>query len=209
MIIEFYLEQTARPGSPLTGLPLADALRVSALAAESGRGAFILDYIGRYGFTDALRLAPPEVIRGMTNESILVQTQEMLSQNTGYNVTPEQWLTTYPTIGPRGTYITNESAIKNVIGEFEGSKVLQISQADANALEIALGLKPGTLVDGFKILKIVGIKDMNLSYPLDGNEYFLGPGKGLPGGGPELKIFPSLPTDSPFIVEQITVEVTP
>jgi hypothetical protein len=32
--VEFYLEQTARPGSPLADLPLADALKVSALGNE-------------------------------------------------------------------------------------------------------------------------------------------------------------------------------
>jgi hypothetical protein len=207
--VGFYLEQTARPGSPLTGLPLADALRVSALAAESGRGAFILDYIGRYGFTDALRLAPPEVIRGMTNESILVQTQEMLSQNTGYNVSPESWFGKYPAIGPRGTYITNEAAIKNVIGEFQGGGTIKITETQAIHLAQALGLEPKALISGFRISKIVNIKDMGLSYPVGGSDYFLGPGKGLPGGGPELKIDPSLPMDSPYIVEQITVEVTP
>jgi len=34
VIIEFYLEQTARPGSPLPSLPLADALKVSVLGNE-------------------------------------------------------------------------------------------------------------------------------------------------------------------------------
>jgi hypothetical protein len=206
--VEFYLEQTARPGSPLADLPLADALRVSALAAESGRGAFILDYIGRYGVTDALRLAPPEVIRGMTNESILVQTQEMLSQNTGYNVSPESWFGKYSAIGRDGTYITNEAAIKSVIGEFQGRGTIKITEAQAIRLEQALGLEPKSLFDGFRISRIVNIRDLNPSYPVQSlSPLFLGPGKGLPGGGPELKLTPSIPMDSPYIIEQIIVEV--
>ena len=58
--MEFYLTETARPGSPLAELPLTDALRVSNLAAESGRGAFVLDYISRYGVDAAIKNASPE-----------------------------------------------------------------------------------------------------------------------------------------------------
>lgn len=188
---------------------MADALTASSLAAQSGKGAFILDYFGRYGVTDALRLAPPEVIRGMTSEQFLVQTQEMLEQNVGYNVSPDNWFTDYPTIGPRGTYITNESAIRNVIGEFEGKGIIRISRADAEALAMALGVEPTQFVGRLRISKITSLDNLDISYPLDGNEYFWGPGKGLPGGGPELKITPSLPIDSPYVVEQIIVEVTP
>jgi len=192
-------------------LALVDALTVSSLAAQSGRGAFILDYVGRYGVTDALRLAPPEVIRGMTSERLLVQTQEMLDQNIGYNVSPEGWFKSYPEIGRDGTYITNETAIREVIGEFGSRGTITISQTDAEALEIALGLKPESLFDGFRISKITDIDNMNLSYPVKGNDYFLGPGKGLPGGGPEIKISPSLPTDSSYVIviEQIVIEVVP
>ncbi len=208
--IEFYLnEVVGRPTSPLAGLPFADAMRISTLAAQSGRGAFILDYVGRYGVTDALRLAPPEVIRGMVDDGVLVQTQEMLEQNIGYNVSPESWFKSYSEIGRNGTYVTNETAIREIIGKFEGREIITISQADAEALAKALGLSPNTLTSGFRISKITGIRGMDISYPLEGNEYFLGPGRGLPGGGPEIKITPSLSIDSTSIVEQTIVQVKP
>ncbi len=143
--IAFYLDQVSRPGSPLAELPMTDAMFVSALAEQSGKGALILDYIGRYGVTDALRIATPEVINGMANDHILVQTQEMLSQNTGYNVSPEQWLGKYPAIGRDGTFITDEAAIQRVIGDFNGSGKLQVTAAEATALEKALGLTVGSL----------------------------------------------------------------
>ena len=59
----------------------------------------------------------------------------------------------------------------------------------------------------YSIEEIKGI--LSLTSSLEGNEYFLGPGKRLPDGGPELKIDPSLPTDSTSIIEQIIVEVAP
>jgi hypothetical protein len=62
--VEFYLEQTARPGSPLAALPLADALRVSALAEQSGESVFLRDYVTRFGSDESsmaiLRIASPE-----------------------------------------------------------------------------------------------------------------------------------------------------
>jgi hypothetical protein len=210
--VGFYLEQTARPGSPLTNLPLADALRVSALAAESGRGAFILDYIGRYGVTDALKIASPEVIRGMTNDQFLVRAQNILRQDAGYNVTPEYVFADYPgsTIGLKSTFITDESAISDIIGNFHRAKTIYVSLNQAIALETALGLKPGTLIDGFRISKISNLNSLDLSYPLKGTEpLFLGPGKGLPGGGTEITINPPVLMDSPNVVDQITVKVHP
>ena len=104
----------------------------------------------------------------------------------------------------------NESAIKNIIGDFKGSGAITISELQAVELAKALGLKnPNALVDGFRISRIIGIGNMDLSYPLDGSSNFLGPGKGLPGGGTEMKITPSLPVDNPNIVEQIIIKVVP
>jgi len=51
-----------------------------------------------------------------------------------------------------------------------------------------------TMADGFRISRIANINSMNPAFPIDQvNPYFLGPGKGLPGGGPELALSPSLP----------------
>ncbi len=207
--LEFYLNESARPGSPLANMPLADALQFSSLVDQTGQGALLIDYVARYGYTDALRMAPPEVIKGMTSDQFLVQAQKMLSQDTGYNVSPESWFKLFPEIGRDGTYITNKAAIAEIIGEFEGKGTIKISQADAEALAVALGLDPKSFKGGFRISRIVDINDMDLSYPVTGNDYFLGPGTGLPGGGPELKIDPSLPMDSPNIIEQVIIEVVP
>lgn len=43
--IEFYLSEIGRPASPLAELPLADALKISSLATETGQGPVLLDYI--------------------------------------------------------------------------------------------------------------------------------------------------------------------
>lgn len=207
--LEFYLSESARPGSTFVDLPLSDALKVSSLAEQSGQGALIIDYVNQYGVTDALRIATPEVIKGMVNDKILVQTQEMLSQNTGYNISSEVSFSFFSEIGKSETYITSKPTISEVIGNFEGKGSITISQAEATALETSLGLRPGSLSEGFRISKIRGINEMDLHYPVKGNNLFLGPGKGLPGGGPEVTISPPLPIDSTFIVEQIIVEVLP
>ncbi len=208
--LEFYLTEFVRPGSPLADLPLTDALRVSSLAVESGKSAFIIDYIGRYGVTDALKIATPEVINGMVNDNILVQTQEMLRTDTGFNVSPEQWFEDFSSIGRNGTFITNEITIETIISKFDGQGKIQISIAEATALEEALGLTPMSLSKGFRISKIINIKDMNPIFPVEAeNPYFLGPGKGLPGGGPELMVTPSLPMNSTNIVKQVIIEVIP
>jgi hypothetical protein len=60
-------------------------------------------------------------------------------------------------------------------------------------LESALGLEPSSLANGFRISEVRGISGMNPRSPLTGNPYFQGPGKGLPGGGPEIVVDP-LPT---------------
>jgi filamentous hemagglutinin len=44
-----------------------------------------------------------------------------------------------------------------------------------------------------KIRQIDGIRDLHPRSTLEGNEYFLGPGEHLPGGGPEM-VINSVPT---------------
>ncbi len=209
--MDFYLTESARPGSPLAGLSIPKALRVSSLADQSGKGGFLLDYVARYGYTDALKMAPPEVIKGMANDQFLVQAQDILSNDAGYNVTPERVFTTYPgsTIGKNSTFITNEAPISDIIGDFHGTKTIYVTFDQAVALENALGLEPGTLVNGFRISKISNLGSLDLSYPLKGNTLFLGPGQGLPGGGTEITINPPVPMDSPNVVDQIIIQVYP
>jgi hypothetical protein len=208
--VEFYLSESARAASPLNLVPVNDGLFVSSLAVETARPAFLLEYVGQYGVTDALRLASPKVINGMTGYNILNQTQEMLSSDTGYNVSPESWFGKHPEIGRSGTFITNEAAIERIIGDVDGSTTIKVTEAEAVELAKALGLTSTSLVDGFRISKISEISSMDLAFPTKSlSPLFLGPGKGLPGGGPELIISPSVPMDSPYIVEQIIIEVVP
>lgn len=135
----------------------------------------------------------------------IIRVQEMLNKNVGYNVSPEDWFTSYSTIGRNGTFITDKAAIADVIGKFEGKSSIQISAAAASSLEEALGLTRGSLLKGFRISKITNIKGSNPASPVSGNQYFLGGGKGLPGGGPELVINPALPMNSPLIIHQVIV----
>ncbi|HEX2994980.1 MAG TPA: Ig-like domain repeat protein, partial [Anaerolineales bacterium] len=149
--LEFYINELARPGSPLAGLPLDQALHISSLAEQTGKGAFLIDYIARHGYTDALKIASPEAIKGMTNDQFLLQAQDILSNDAGYNVMPENVFTSYPgsTIGKTVTFITNEAAIKNIIGDFHGTKTIYITFDQAVALENALGLESGAPGEGF------------------------------------------------------------
>ena len=210
--VNFYLEQIAKGDSPLARLPLTDALRISTLAELSGKGAFLLDYVAKYGYTDALKIASPDVIKGMTSDQFLVQAQDILSNDAGFNVTPESVFTDYPgsTIGLKSTFITNEAAITKVIGDFHGTKTIYITYDQAVSLETALGLESGTLVDGLRISKISNLGSMDLTYPLKANNpLFRGPGQGLPGGGTEITINPPIPMDGPNVVDQIIIKVYP
>jgi hypothetical protein len=59
-----------------------------------------------------------------------------------------------------------------------------------------------------KIRQIDGIRDLYPRSTLEGNEYFLGPGEHLPGGGPEM-VIDSIPiSDSKGVttIMQIFVE---
>jgi len=56
-----------------------------------------------------------------------------------------------------------------------------------------LGLERSSLFDGFRFSRIESISAKNPRSPLAGNDFFLGKGQGLPGGGPELVIDP-IPT---------------
>lgn len=81
---------------------------------------------------------------------------------------------------------------------------------EAATLEEALGLERGSLSEGFRISTVADIDAMQLVFPVDvKNPRFLGAGKGLPGGGTEIIMSPSLPVNSPFIIEQVIVEVVP
>lgn len=109
------------------------------------------------------------------------------ANDTGYNVSPAAW-DNYPTIGRDGTYLTDEAAITDILGPMNSGGETVISAAQASQLELAMGLQRGSLSDGFKIRRVTGINAMSPRSPTVGNEYFLGAGQHLPGGGPEMVV---------------------
>lgn len=114
--------------------------------------------------------------------------QKLLKNNIGYNVSPKSW-DSHPTIGKKGTYVTDKEAIESAIGKIRitGGHAT-ISKQESAKVETALGLKPGTLSQGFKIREINGISSRDPRKPRDGNRYFQGHSNHLPGGGPEMVI---------------------
>ncbi|SDH11045.1 PAAR domain-containing protein [Pseudomonas abietaniphila] len=117
---------------------------------------------------------------------------QMLKDNTGFNVSPISW-DRYSTIGRNGSYISDNKGISDVIGDFSGTSKMTISAQKAAELENAFGLEKGSLQNGFKIRQVANILDRMPRSPMEGNQYFLGPGKHLPGGAPEM-VVESLPT---------------
>ena len=80
------------------------------------------------------------------------------------------------------------------MGLFTRASKNQISYFKAWRLERQLGLHRGSLWKGFRLKEVKGIKNMSPRSPLEGsNKYFLGPGKGLPNGAPEM-VIDSVPT---------------
>lgn len=84
---------------------------------------------------------------------------------------------------------------------FDGisSDMTTITPDQARIIEEDMGLMPGSLQDGFNIRKIDGISQMSPRSPLNGNDYFRGPGQHLPGGAPEL-VITSISTKSPIML---------
>lgn len=119
---------------------------------------------------------------------------QMIKSNKAYNVSPESWFMEYNTLGRKGTFITDDKALKDILGDFElGSQ--KLDKDTISRLEKLLGLNKGSLSkSGFRITEINNITDKNPRIPTQdmGNQFFRF-GEGLPGGGPELVIDP-IPT---------------
>ena len=119
---------------------------------------------------------------------------QMIKSNKAYNVSPESWFMEYNTLGRKGTFITDDKALKDILGDFElGSQ--KLDKDTISRLEKSLGLNKGSLSkSGFRITEINNITDKNPRIPTQdmGNQFFRF-GEGLPGGGPELVIDP-IPT---------------
>jgi RHS repeat-associated protein len=127
--------------------------------------------------------------------------QAMLDKNAGYNISAESWFKQYSHLGRWGTFVTDKKAFRDVLGHARPGKYTvgrkagkgRISAHQARQLEKKLGLEPGSLREGFPITRVENIRDMSPRSPLEGNRFFRGPGKGLPGGGPEIVVDP-IPT---------------
>ena len=89
-----------------------------------------------------------------------------------------------------GTPLTDLQAIEGVIGRIPAGNRMAVSRAQAAALEEALGLPSGRLGKGGVISIVDDVTLRAPRSPLSGNELFLGGGRGLPGGGPEINVAP-------------------
>jgi hypothetical protein len=145
-----------------------------------------------------LNLTPLE-IAGKVKPGAIERQFSMLNKNVGYNISPEEWFSKYPSLGREGSFLTDYRAVGEVLGPVRANQKFsvgmftkisknQISYIKAWRLERALGLGRNSLRGGFRFSRISNIQNMHPRSPLFGNEYFLGPGKGLPGGGPELVV---------------------
>ena len=117
---------------------------------------------------------------------------QMLEDNVGFNVSPTEW-DAFPAIGRTGSFISDKQSVTNVIGNFDGISEMAITKLEAARLEKSFGLEPGSLQEGFKVRKVENIKTRRPRSPMEGNDYFLGPGNHLPGGAPEM-VVDSIPT---------------
>lgn len=129
----------------------------------------------------------------------------MIEKNQGFNVSPTGW-DEYPTIGRNGTYITDAEAISHITGPLNIGGQTVITPSQATQLERAMGLQPGSMADGFKVRQVDGIREMFPRSPLEGNEFFQGPGNHLPGGGPEV-VIESIPTIDSVNVKTISTVI--
>lgn len=87
-----------------------------------------------------------------------------------------------------------------------GADQISITAQQARELEVALGLERGALESKNVISVVEDIAARSPRRPLSGNTYFLGEGKGLPGGGPEVLV-DSIPSGGGPGIKQIILEV--
>nr|WP_282250624.1 RHS repeat-associated core domain-containing protein [Vibrio campbellii] len=131
----------------------------------------------------AVKRAPETLDGGMSAQILQARQRQhsMLEDNIGFNISPTSW-DEYPSIGLNGTFISDRKGITDVIGDFSGQSSVSIEKSKIFDLEKAFGLEKGALQEGFKIRQVDGIVEQMARSPLEGNQYFLGPGNHLPGG---------------------------
>jgi YD repeat-containing protein len=122
-----------------------------------------------------------------------VRQVNMLADNEAFNISPKSW-DQYPTIGRNGTFVTDRAGVMKYFDDVPaGQTKVVISAERAAVIEADMGLVAGTLEDGFKLRQVTGVRDMMPNSPTVGNEHFLGAGRHLPGGAPEM-VINSIPT---------------
>lgn len=135
-----------------------------------------------------------------------VRQEAMLRENVGYNISPTAW-DEYSTIGRNGSFISDKEGVMGYFEDFGNKSEITISIRDADLIERDMGLVPGSLSDGFKVRKILDIKELSPSSPLEGNKYFLGAGNHLPGGSPEMVINSISTKDNAYVKTIFSVKV--
>ncbi len=145
----FYLDEVARPGSPLAGLSIPEALRVSSLAERSGQGAFVIDYVSRYGVDSAITKASPEGLQffieqsktpGSTLSRLTPQQGVILSELSPSSIAKVTGLTT-PKI-PAGVTPDIKTPVLNLTPQ-EINVLTKLSTQNPNAEYGVLGLWKG------------------------------------------------------------------
>jgi hypothetical protein len=123
-------------------------------------------------------------------ESVKVRTDQLLKDNIGYNVSPRSYDKDFERIGKDATFVTDRKALEDVLGPLNKLDSSRITSQTVAKLEQGLGLESGSLSrGGLKIREIEDLKSRGVGSPVDtANKQFLGGGKGLPGGGPELTL---------------------
>jgi hypothetical protein len=153
-----------------------------------------------------------QATRSAQSTYVQARAQAMLDGAPGVNFTGRLDAVRYRTnvAGGRanaGTALTDFEAIESVVGPLPrtGSRIT-ISTQQATMLERNLGLPTGRVQGGgvLSIVNDVGVRAPRS--PIGGNSLFLGGGRGLPGGGPEINIAP-INTAGGGGVRQIIVEV--
>ena len=169
--------------------------------------------LGKLGEVAEVSVATTRVTTGteaLTDAEKVVAARErqaaMLKDNIGYNISPSSW-NQYPTIGLDGTYISDQQGVMKYFEDITGKGETAVSSETATQIEQEMGLKPGSLQEGFKVRQVNGITDLAPQSPLTGNSFFLGPGNHLPGGAPEMVINSIPTTDSEAVQTILNVRV--
>ncbi len=145
------------------------------------------------GWVDPLGLTQQKEDPERAKIAIARQRQEqMLLDNRGYNISPTDW-DEFPAIGLSGSFISDRASFEDILSPIGSGYNQEVTKEQAIALEISMGLEPGSLENGFKIRTIDNINAKSPRSPLEGNRFFRGGGNHLPGGAPEM-VIASVPT---------------